>query len=53
VTYSVPGSVTVPANGSATVTVTMSAAKGALTGDHWATLELGTLAHEVLYTYIK
>jgi hypothetical protein len=43
----------VSANGSTTVPVTMSAAKGAPTGDHWATLEFGTSAHEVLYTFIK
>jgi minor extracellular serine protease Vpr len=53
VTFSAPFSVTVPANGSATVPVTMSADKSAPTGDHWATLEVGSLAHEVLYTFIK
>jgi subtilisin family serine protease len=53
VTFSAPFSVTAPANGNVTVPVTMSADKGAPTGDHWATLELGTLAHEVLYTFIK
>jgi hypothetical protein len=31
----------------------MSATKRALTGDHWATLNFGSLAHEVLYTFIK
>ena len=53
VTFSAPGSVTVPAGGSVTVSVTMSATKRALTGDHWATLNFGSLAHEVLYTFIK
>jgi subtilisin family serine protease len=50
-------SITVAAGGTATVTVTMSAAKGAATGGHSAYLEVGSggtsVAHAVLYTLIK
>jgi subtilisin family serine protease len=45
-------SVTVPAGGSATVMVTMTAEKGAGAGDHSATLNVGS-AHAVLYAFIK
>ena len=54
VSYSVSAStVSVPAGGTATVTVTMSAAQGASFGDHYATLSVGSAAHEVLYTFVK
>ena len=46
-------SVTIPADGSATVTVTMSFAKQAAKGSHWATLQVGDAGHAVLYTYLK
>ena len=54
VSYSVsPASVTLAPNASMTVTVTMSAAKGAAFGGHQGTLEVGSAAHAVLYTLIK
>jgi minor extracellular serine protease Vpr len=59
VAYSVaPASVTLAAGGSATVTVTMAAQKGAAAGDHSAKLavsdsEGGEVAHAVVYTLVK
>lgn len=58
VSYSLsPASVTLAANGSATVTITMSADKGASFGDHSATLLVKSgdteVAHAVVYTLIK
>jgi len=58
VTYSVsPASATLDPNGSATVTITMSADKGASFGDHQATLSIKSgsteVAHAVVYTLIK
>jgi hypothetical protein len=58
VAYSVsPSSVTIPAGGSATLTLTMAASKGAVGGDHAATLRLsagGTeIAHAVVYAFVK
>jgi hypothetical protein len=51
------GSVTLAAGGSSTVTVTMTAAKGAVAGGHSGSLEVGSgsgaVAHAVLYTLIK
>jgi minor extracellular serine protease Vpr len=53
VTFSTSASsVTIAANGSTTVTITMTAAQGAQLGDHWATLSVGS-SHAVLYTYSK
>ncbi|HEY6004382.1 MAG TPA: S8 family serine peptidase [Anaeromyxobacter sp.] len=53
-----PPSVTLATGDSATVTVTMSADKGAALGDHSATLtvggsEGGAVAHAVVYTFVK
>src|SRR6185436_5646460 len=48
-----PASVTLGSGASATVTVTMHAAKGASGGGHQAMLEVGSAAHAVLYTIIK
>jgi minor extracellular serine protease Vpr len=45
-------SVTVPANGSATLTVTYDPTKAIDKGDHSATLDLG-VAHSVLYAFAK
>jgi subtilisin family serine protease len=58
VAYSVsPSSVTIPAGGSATLTLTLAASKGAAGGDHAATLRLsagGTeIAHAVVYAFVK
>jgi minor extracellular serine protease Vpr len=58
VSFSVePTTLTLGAAGSGTVTVTMSAAKGAVLGDHSATLtvssEAGEVAHAAVYTFIK
>lgn len=57
VAFSAPSSVTVPAGGSASVTVTMTASKGAALGDHYATLTVGRdgtqVAHAVVYTFVK
>jgi subtilisin family serine protease len=54
VSYSVsPASVNLGPNESATVTVTMTAAKGAATGGRQATLNVGTAAHAVLFTWVK
>jgi minor extracellular serine protease Vpr len=51
------GSITLPAGGSGTVVVTMTAAKGASLGDHQAILRLSTggseVAHAALYTFVK
>jgi minor extracellular serine protease Vpr len=53
VTFSTSASsVTIAANGSTTVTITMTAAQGAQLGDHWATLSVGS-SHAVLYTFSK
>ncbi len=52
ISYSVPASVAVPAGGSATFSVTMTAAKDASAGDHQATLTIGT-AHAAVYTFVK
>jgi minor extracellular serine protease Vpr len=53
-----PASVAIDAGGSATVTVTMSADKGAVLGDHSAKLAIsasegGEVAHAVVYTFVK
>jgi len=54
VTYSVSGSpFSLAPGGSATVNVTMSAAKGASLGAHQAILRFGGLAHAALFTWIK
>ena len=53
VAYSVsPSSITLAPTGSTVVTVTMTAAKGAIAGDHQATLTVGG-AHAAVYTFIK
>jgi len=48
-----PATITLAPNGTATVTVTMSSAKGASALDHWATLRIGTAAHAALFTIVK
>ncbi|MEJ7802688.1 MAG: S8 family serine peptidase [Candidatus Limnocylindria bacterium] len=57
ITYSVsPANVTLATNGSATATVTMTAAKAASRGDHQAWLNVGTggaVAHAAVYTLVK
>jgi hypothetical protein len=58
VAYSVsPANVTLAAGASGSVTVTMTAVKGAAAGDHAAKLAVsvaGTeVAHAVVYTFIK
>jgi minor extracellular serine protease Vpr len=54
VSYSLSAAtVSIPAGGTATVSVTMSSAQGASLGDHYATLSVGSSAHEVLYTFVK
>jgi subtilisin family serine protease len=54
VIYSVsPSTITLAPGATATVTVTMSAAKGASFGGHQATLEVGSAAHAALYAIIK
>jgi minor extracellular serine protease Vpr len=54
VSYSVsPSNVALTAGGTATVTITMRAAKGATFGDHQAWLEIGNAAHAAVYTLIK
>ena len=45
-------SITIGANGSATVAIKMTAAKSAGAGDHYATLQVGS-SHAILYTFIK
>jgi minor extracellular serine protease Vpr len=49
--------ITLPAGGSATIVVTMTAAKGASLGDHQAILRVNdgaaNVAHAVLYTFVK
>jgi hypothetical protein len=57
VTFSAPAaSVTVPATGSVTITVTAVVAKGAAAGDHSAILRLSAggaeVAHSVLYAFV-
>ncbi|MGZ4402287.1 MAG: S8 family serine peptidase, partial [Gaiellaceae bacterium] len=53
VSYSTSASsVTIDAGGSATVSIKMTAAKGAGLGDHYATLQVGS-SHAILYTFIK
>ena len=52
--YSVsPSSVSLASGASATVTVTLSADKGAPAGDYQAYLEVGGVAHAAVYTLIK
>ena len=57
VAYSVsPSSISLGANGSATVTVTMQATKGAVSGGHQAQLTISSglpVAHAAVYTFIK
>ncbi len=53
VSYDVPATVDVPAEGSVSVTVTMTFDKGADKGGHHATLEVGDAGHAVLYTFLK
>jgi len=48
-----PASVSLSAGASATVMVTMSAAKGTATGDYQASLAVGDVAHAVLYTLVE
>ena len=52
VVFSAPGSVTIPAGGSATFTVTMTSVKGAAPGDYSTTLTVGG-SHMVLYAFGK
>jgi uncharacterized membrane protein len=44
--------VTIDGGASATVSITMTAAKGAGAGDHYATLQVGS-SHAILYTFSK
>src|SRR5713101_4002054 len=54
VAYSVSGGpFSLPAGGTATITVTMSADKGASPDGHQAILRFGGLAHAALFTWIK
>jgi subtilisin family serine protease len=57
ISYSVwPSTLSIGANGTATVTVTMAAEKGAATGGRQATLTLGGaagVAHAVVYTLVR
>jgi minor extracellular serine protease Vpr len=54
VAYSVSGGpFSIAAGGTATITVTMSAGKGASLGAHQAILRFGSLAHAALFTWIK
>jgi hypothetical protein len=58
VAYSVaPTSLTIPAGGSAALTLTMVASKGAAPADHPATLRLSSggmeIAHAVVYSFVK
>jgi|GEM_PF-6207294 len=54
VSYTVsPTTVTLATNGSASVTVTMKATKGASRGGHQAWLNVGTVAHAAVYTLVK
>ena len=54
VAYSVSGvPFSLPAGGTATITVTMSADKGASPNGHQAILRFGGLAHGALFTWIK
>ena len=54
VAYSVSGvPFSLPAGGTATITVTMSADKGASPNGHQAILRFGGLAHAALFTWIK
>ena len=46
-------SLSVPANGSASLTLTFAPAKGTVKGDHSATLRLDSVAHSVLYAFLK
>jgi minor extracellular serine protease Vpr len=56
VTFTAPGSVTIPAGGAVNVTVSAAVAQGAPAGDHSAMLRLsagGTeIAHSVLYAFV-
>jgi subtilisin family serine protease len=57
VSYSVPASVDIAAGGTAYVDITMSAARRASFGDHYAKLSVWSggveVAHAVVYTFIK
>jgi subtilisin family serine protease len=57
VDWTVPASVSVPGGGSASFTVSMSAARGASGGSNRATLKIragaAEVAHAVLYTFVK
>jgi hypothetical protein len=54
VAYSVSGGpFSISAGGTTTITVTMSAGKGASLGAHQAILRFGGLAHAALFTWIK
>jgi len=57
VSYSVPASVSLAANGWATVDITMTADKRADLGDHQATLSVSNgvveVAHAAVYTFVK
>ncbi len=46
-------SLTVPGNGTATLTITFAPRKSTAKGDHSATLSLGDVAHSVLYGFLK
>ena len=48
-----PSTVVVPAQGSVTLTVSYSPTKAVAKGDHSATLDLGGVAHAVLYAFAK
>ncbi|MFI9816845.1 S8 family serine peptidase [Saccharothrix variisporea] len=56
VTFTAPSSVTIPATGSTTITVTATSDKGAAAGDHSADLRFAVggveIAHSVLYAYV-
>ena len=53
VTFSAPFSITLAPGGTATLTVTMTADKGAAALDHYATLRIGTVAHAALFAFVK
>jgi subtilisin family serine protease len=52
VTFTAPGSITVPAGGTASLVVTMTSQKGATAGDHSATVTIGG-SHLVVYAFGK
>ncbi|NUT93572.1 MAG: hypothetical protein HOY78_16295, partial [Saccharothrix sp.] len=56
VTFTAPTTVTIPATGSTTITVTATTDKGAAAGDHSADLRVAVggveIAHSVLYAFV-